>query len=374
MNFKNMAILCMGLALLGTVSCTEEPCAPDTDSFSLPVIVAQYPSIDLPQDTKSEAGEVVYNTYWNVGDELAVVNVTQAYRVDKYVSRARIKTLPGTGEFEAVGNPTYRASDLVYAVYPYSAVSLIDDGGVTRLANNKLTVSLTDNLSYTSKTNSPMFSQNDIQVSTLIRASTLRPAGDPEGFPGITMTRLTGMIRILSHISSEELSALSINAVTLYATGIAGSQDVTFSSNKAGGRPSLVRAGGGSQRSITINLPGQPKVASTAAIAEFIPIFPIWVGKDDTHDGFTLIYDTDEVQIGFHREANGYWGSNAVIALNLFEGSYTRAETRSSAVGDLRWWSARKDDNPFNGDISPGSYQNGNLPGSGAGQYEERPL
>ena len=147
---------------------------------------------------------------------------------------------------------------------------------------------------------------------------------------------------------------------------------MTFSSNKAGGRPSLVRAGGGSQRSITINLPGQPKVASTAAIAEFIPIFPIWVGKDDTHDGFTLIYDTDEVQIGFHREANGYWGSNAVIALNLFEGSYTRAETRSSAVGDLRWWSARKDDNPFNGDISPGYYQNGNLPGSGAGQYEDR--
>ena len=369
-----MVDLCVGLTLLGVISCTSEPCELETESFSLSHIVAQYPAIELDDETKSEAGEVVYNTYWNVGDEMAVVNVTQGYRVDKYISQRRIKTIQGSGEFVAENSLTYYAGDIVYAVYPYAAISLVDDGGVKRLANNKLTITLSDNLSYTSKSNSPMFSRNDIQVSSLLSASSLRPYGDSEGYPGITMNRLTGMIRILSHLSSEELVSLSVNSVTVNATGIAGSQDVTFSSNNVGATPSFVRSGGGSINSLTVILPGRPKVASTAAIAEFVPFFPIWVGRDDTHDGFSLIYDTDDYQLGFHREANGYWGSNAVIALNIFEGSYTRVKTRSLAVGDLRWWAVLKDPNPFNGEITPGVYQEGVLPGSGAGQYEDRSL
>ncbi len=369
-----LLLLCVGLTLMGAVSCTREMRDSEEDVFTLPAFMAKYPVIELNEDTKSEAGEVIYNTYWNVGDEMALVNVTQGYRVDKYISQSRIKTVEGAGQFVAEGSPTYNSSDIVYAVYPYAAISLVNDGGVMRLANNKLTITLTDNLSYTSKANSPMFSKNDIQVSSLIAASSMRAQGAAEGYPGITMNRLTGMLRVLSHVSSEDLAPLRINSVTLNATGIAGSQDVVFSGSSVGAKPSFASTGGGSLNSLTVNLTGRPTVASTATIVEFVPFFPIWMGRDTTHDGFSLIYNTDDYQLGFHREANGYWRSNAVIALNIFEGSYTRVANRTLAVGDLLWWAALKTDHPFNGDITPGVYREGVLPGSGAGQYEERPL
>ncbi len=367
-----LLLLCVGLTLPGAVSCTREMRDSEEDTFILSAFIAKYPVIELDEDTKSEAGGVIYNTYWNVGDEMALVNVTQGYRVDKYISQSRIINTQGAGQFVAEGTVTYNSNDIVYAVYPYAAISLVDDGSVKRLANNKLTITLTDNLSYTSKSNSPMFSRNDIQVSSLIRASSMRANGSADGYPGITMNRLTGMLRVLSHVSDEDLASIRINSVTLNASGIAGSQDVTFSGSNVGATPSFSSRGGGSLNSLTVNLTNRPTVASTATIAEFIPFFPIWMGRDDTHDGFSLVYNTDDYQLGFHREANGYWRSNAVIALNIFEGSYTRVANRSLAVGDLLWWGIRTDDNPFNGEITPGMYQEGNMPGSGTGAYEDR--
>ncbi len=360
--------LCMMVALIGTTSCTVGKHDHVGDEFILSSIVANYPSLELNADTKSEAGEIVYKTYWNAGDEMAIVNVTQGYRVDKFISQSRIRNFEGSGVFVASGSYTYSPSDIVYAVYPYSAISLVNDGGVMRLANNKLTVSIADNLSYTSVSNSPLFSRNEIQVSRLLQASSLNSGGSL----GFDLTRLVAMVLVISHLSSEDIASLNVNSLTFCAKGIAGTQDVTFSGSKVGSTPSLVRSGGGDLDSFTINLPSRPKVASTSAIAQFVPVFPFWVGRDSDHDGFTLLYDTDDYQIGFHREANGYWGSNAVISLNIFEGAYTRVEKRSQAVGDFRWWSALKDPNPFNGEITPGVYQEGALPGSRTGGYEDR--
>ncbi len=364
--------MCVMVALFGAASCTVGNYDRMEDEFVLSSFVANYPQLELDAETKTEAGEVVYKTYWNVGDEMAIVNVTQGYRVDKYISQKRVRNFEGAGEFLAAGTYTYNPSDIVFVAYPYAAISIVDDGGVKRLANNKLTVTMADNLSYTSKSNSPMFSRNEIQVSKLLSASTLRSYGDEAGSPGVDLTRLVGMVRIISHLSSEDIRSLRVNSLTFYAKGIFGTQDVTFSGTKVGSTPSLVRNGGGDLNSFTINLPSRPTAASTTPLAEFVPVFPIWVGRDSNHDGFTLIYDTDEVQIGFHREANGYWGSNAVIALNIFEGAYTRVEKRSQAVGDFRWWSALKDPNAFNGEITPGVYQDGVMPGSGTGAYEDR--
>ncbi len=362
------------VALFGAASCTVGNYERTEDEFVLSSIVAKYPPLELDSDTKTEAGEIVYKMYWNVGDELAIVNVTQGYRVDKYISQSRVRNFEGAGQFLAADSYTYSPSDIVFVVYPYAAISIVDDGGVKRLANNKLTVTLADNLSYTSKSNSPMFSRNEIQVSDLLSASSLRPFVEEAGSLGIDLKRLVGMVRIISHVSSEDISSLRVNSLTFCAKGIFGTQDVTFSGSSVGSTPSLVRSGGGDLNSFTVNLPNRPTAASASALAEFVPVFPIWVGRDSEPDGFTLIYDTDDRQIGFHREANGYWGSNAVIALNLFEGSYTRVATRSLAVGDFRWWSALKDSNPFNGEITPGVYREGVLPGSGAGQYEDRSL
>ena len=363
--------MCMMVALFGAASCTVGNYDRMEDEFVLHSIVANYPSLELEADTKTEPGEVVYKMYWNVGDELAIVNVTQGYRVDKYISQSRVRNFEGAGQFIAAGSYTYNPSDIVFVVYPYAAISIVDDGGVKRLANNKLTVTLEDNLSYSSSSNT-LFPRNEIQVSELLSANSLRPFVEDAASLGIDLKRLVVMVRIISHLSSEDVSSLRVNSLTFCAKGIFGTQDVTFSGSTVGSTPSLVRSGGGDLNSFTVNLPSRPAAASTSNLVDFVPVFPIWVGRDSEHDGFTVIYDTDDYQIGFHREANGYWGSNAVIALNIFEGTYNRVATRSLAVGDFRWWSALKDSNPFNGEITPGVYQNGNLPGSGTGAYEDR--
>ncbi len=364
--------LCVMVVLLGTASCTVGNYERAEDQFVLSSFLANYPPLELDADTKSEAGEVVYKMYWNVGDELAIVNVTQGYRVDKYISQSRVRNFEGAGQFLAAGTYTYSPTDIVFIAYPYAAISLVDDGGVKRLANNKLTVTLADNLSYSSKSNSPVFARNEIQVSSLLSANSLRSYGDAAGSPGIDLTRLVAMLRVVSHLSSEDIASLSLNSLEFCAKGISGTQDVTFSGSTVGSTPSFVRSGGGDRNSLTVNLPNRPTAVSASAIVEFIPVFPIWVGRDSEHDGFSLIYDTDDRQMGFRREVNGYWGSNAVIVLNIYEGTYTRVATRSLAVGDLRWWSALKDSNPFNGEITPGVYQEGTLPGSSTGAYEDR--
>ena len=197
----NSIHLCLMVALFGAASCTVGNYERTEDEFVLSSFVANYPSLELDADTKTEAGEIVYKMYWNVGDELAIVNVTQGYRVDKYISQSRIRNFEGAGQFLAADSYTYSPSDIVFVVYPYAAISIVDDGGVKRLANNKLTVTLEDNLSYTSKSNSPMFSRNEIQVSKLLSASSLRSYGDEVGSPGVDLTRLVGMVRIISHLS-----------------------------------------------------------------------------------------------------------------------------------------------------------------------------
>lgn len=357
------SILCVSiLALLG-MSCVKDssPAPDNAHSFIVPGFVAQYPAIVLDDNTKSEAGEVLYQMFWNVGDVMALVNVTQGGRVDTYTSTARVVDDDGAGTFIADAEYTYNPDDIVFAVYPYDAVTNIDVSGSVYT----LSVRLTDNLSYTSKSNSPMFAKNDIQVSPLLQASSLLTSGDK--YPGIEMRRMMGMIRILSHVSDETLSAEAVSSVSVCAKGIAGEADIAFSGRFYGATPSIIM-NGGTSRIMTVNLPNTPKMASTTPLAEFIPVFPVWLGVDGTRDGFDVVYNTANYRVGFHREVNYNVRSNNVLAMNIFEGAYQQVMSDEEAIGDSKWWYVLKGGGM---DRAGGFSGDGSEMGSTAGGFSE---
>ena len=360
---KNVRILCVGvLALLGVSCVKNETAAPNNDnSFVLSSFVADYPVLSLGEDTKSEAASVIYRVYWNAGDKIAIINVSQGNRVDTYTSVARIEDTGGAGRFDADDVYSYNPDDIVFAVYPPTAIADISTSGDVY----KLTVELEDNLSYNSKSDSPMFERNNIQVSNLYHASDLQLSGDKR--PGIVLNRMTSMIRIMSHISTEALNTEPVSAVAVRAKGLAGSADVVFSGKAVGATPSIqLNSGTGDLMNVTVT--NNLLMASTTPIAEFIPVFPIYLGKDATRDGFEIKFTTEQYFVNFHREMSASLVSNGVLAMNIFEGAYTRVKGEEEAVGDYKWWYTLKK----GGMNSSGSFgSEGSELGSTAGGFSE---
>lgn len=360
---KNARILCVGvLALLGVSCVKNETVGQNHDnSFVLSSFVADYPVPSLGEDTKSEAASLIYRVYWNVGDRIAVINVSQGNRVDTYTSVARVEDTGGAGRFDADGVYSYNADDIVFAVYPYNAFTDISTSG----DKYKLTVELLDNLTYTNKSDSPMFERNNIQVSNLYRASDLQLSGDKR--PGIVLNRMTSMVRILSHISTETLNKERVSAISVLAKGLAGSADVVFSGKAAGATPSI-QLNSGSEDRMNVTLGNNLLMASTTPIAEFIPVFPIWLGSDATRDGLDILFTTEQYYVDFHREMNTNLTSNGVLAMNIFEGAYTHVFSEKEAVGDYKWWYTFKK----GGMNSSGSFEGyGTEMGSTAGGFSE---
>lgn len=351
---------CLVAIILSSPSCTKGVTDDAGDgSITISSITAFYPALEWDESTKSEAGEVQYKMYWSVGDRMAVINVSQGNRIDTYTSTARVSnTGSGEGTFSPDADYSYDPSDLLYAVYPASAITSVDNSGDVFKAK----VHLTDNLSYTSKSDSPMFAQNDIQVSPVVQASSLVSSGS--SYPGLPMKRMTGMIRILSHISDQNLNTEPVNTITVNAVGIAGTADIVFSGKTVGSTPSI-NVNQGDAQTMTVTLTNKPLVASAAAIAEFIPVFPIWLGKDSERPGFNVIYSTDNYVVGFHREWAVNLRSNNVLAMNIFEGAYTRVRKQENASGDFKWWYAPKE--------HAGNYvgDGASMGGNDAGQFTE---
>lgn len=361
LNIK-LRLFFVAVLLLGGLSCSRER-GPDIkdETITISQFCAQYTEIEVGDETKTEVGSVNYKDYWNIGDELAVVNVTQGYRVDKYQSTTRvINDSEGLGVFTAVDAPaggyTYESSDIIFVAYPYAAISKVDDGGVIRLTDNKLTVTMTNNLSYTSKSNSPMFAQNDIQVTNLMNAGTLQ--SEQANVTGITFNRLVALIRVLSHVSTYPLNQEQVISLTVKAKKLSGTADVVFSGNTVGSTPSI-SPNSGTSDAFTVELPGRPKMGSTTTIAEFIPIFPIWMGNDATHNGYAVVYETDNYYVGFHRERDATFGGDSVLAWMIFEGTYSQVPSEASADGDFKWWYSPKTDADLEGGSQSGSYTDG---------------
>lgn len=350
----------LAVVLMVSGACTREGAsALNGEAFILPGIMVESPYTEPDDATKSVAGEVQYKLYWNAGDKIAIVNISQGNRIDTYTSTARTNENDGLASFKADAGYSYNPNDLVFAAYPVDAIENI----ATSVAPYKITMSLADNTSYYIKSNSPMFSRNDIQVSPLMNASQLQGSGN--NLPSIKPSRMTAMLRVLSHISNETLSQEQVSALTVAVKGVAGQADIVFSGTSAGAKPSLA-VNMGSEDQITVLLPNRPKMASAAAIVEFIPVFPIWFGRDNTRDGISFIFTTDLYKAAFHREADSNVRSNNVTAFNIFEGSYTRIGSEDSFFADNQWWYTLK----AGGMNSPGNFDSpGPNIGSSAGGF-----
>lgn len=371
---KCSSFIFVAALMLAGVSCSREHGLDigKEETFAISHFSACYPQITMEGDTKTEIGSVNYNDYWNIGDEVAIINVTQGYRVDKYQSISRVM---GTGTnsttFSAVEAPvggyTYSSSDIIFAAYPYAAISKVQEGGVTRLADNKLTVSLTDNLNYISRSDSPMFAQNDILVTTMMLAGTLQES--QSSYTGILFKRLTAMICVISHISNSPLNTETVSSVTLKAKGLSGTADVLFSNGTNEGSEPSIALNSGTGNTFTVNTPGNPLMASTNPVADFISVFPFWMGKDGTRNGLTILYNTEHFYVGYHREVNSNRTGNSVMTWNIFEGPYAMVGSEDEAIGDSKWWYVPKAGADLEGGSRSGEYSDGTIPVSHAGGY-----
>jgi len=329
--FITMALGAVLLVLSG-VSCSKgsAPVSDGDSSFTVSQITV-CPPVLTEDETKAEGGAVIYRVYWNIGDKLAIVNVSQGNRIDTYTSLTRVENTNGSGQFQADAVYSYDPGDVVFAVYPYEAITNISNGAT----GYKVTVQMTDYIDYYSRSNSPMFSKNDIEVSRMLDASSLKTSGSQ--YPGITMNRMIGMVRLLSHVSDSEVSRQRVNSVKFGVKGAFGQADVVFSGMEVGASPSIT-ANSGSADEITINLPNHPTVGTGSALLEFLPLFPARLIEDGDLTGYTLRYYTDTHEVGFHRTMSNTLGSNQVMAMNIFEGAYTRVKSSKEAVGDYKWW------------------------------------
>ena len=357
--------LCATLLVFSGVSCSKQGSSASDGNASFTVSqIAVCPPELLEEETKTEGGGVNYRIYWNIGDKLALVNVSQGNRIDTYTSLTRVENKNGSGQFEADAVYSYNPTDVVFAVYPYEAITHIGSD-----ANGyKVTVQMMDNLDYVSLSNSPMFSRNDIEVSPMLLASALQSSGAQ--YPGIDMKRMIGMVRILSHVSDAEISRQRVNTLVFSAKGCSGTADVVFASVEAGATPSITPNSGSSDE-FTVNLPNHPTVGSTSSLVEFLPVFPSKMSEGGDLKGLTIKYYTDTHEIGFHRALSSYTlVSNGVMALNIFEGTYDKVESGKDAVGDLKWWYSLK----AGGEQRPGGFSGeaDTQFGNTAGRFEVR--
>lgn len=328
-------------------------------SGQLRQLTLRYTEVPITDEigTKTQVGSLSMKLSWQAGDAVAVYDETTKlfYKYElnpSYVGAENGAFVLAAGQ----GTPDFGNHDL-HAIYPYSAVSV--DGG-------QLYVTLYPEKSggyvySNAKTANDPFTFNDILITRRFKASSLSGV--------LTFSRMVSLMALNITMSDEVLRSERINKVTFKATGIAGKAPVTFSS----GTPSIAR-NAGTKDSFSIVTSATPRYSATDFLVRFVPMLPINTLQSATNLGMTFLLENDNYIVGFHRNRDQNFSSGGNTFLDLYEGYYTFQFNSESAAGDTHqsWWYVTKDPNPFNGEITPGVYQEGALPGSRTGGYEDR--
>ena len=334
---KGKHIYLFALFLFLFMSCSRTDIEGE-EQFLRPSFSATYCLLEDDLETKNTIGNVNYTVLWSSGDKIAIVNLTQKKKYKYEV------TNPGNalGLFQPSEGVIITAADFVdgdkvCAVYPYDAAEIIDGGGEL----GRLYVTLTDRLSYTSRTNSEAFSKNDIQVSSLITIDT----GDLATPIEINLRRQVAFVTISSHISEDAFKDISIQSVTISADHIAGRTEITFPSTDP-----VIDNNAGSESSMTV-LPASKKLSTISETVQFAPVFP-----GSLSEGITFILETTDYYVGFHRQGTSSLKKSTNNTYPLFSGAYTQVASQAEATFDKSWWIALK---------GPGVTPSGNAGGFG---------
>jgi len=333
----------------------------ESASGQLRQLMLHYTEVPLldDTDTKTQVGNLSMKLAWKAGDAVAVYDETTQLFYKYELNPAYVGAENGAFDLAAgEATPDFGNHDL-HAIYPYDAVSV--EGGQLYIETFR---EREGGYVYShAKTANEAFSLNDILITRRFKASSLSGV--------MSFSRMVSLLDLNITMSDETVRSETINKVTFKATGIAGKSPVIFSS----GTPSLGRSVG-TKDSFTITLTTAPRYSATDFLVRFVPMLPINTLQSETNLGFTFLVENDKYIVGFHRNRNQNFSSGGSTFLDLYEGFYTNRFPSESAAGYTHqsWWCVTKDPNAFNGEITPGVYQNGVLPGSGTGAYEDRPF
>lgn len=314
----------------------------------------RYPELD--SDTKTQVGNVNLQVVWVNGDAIALFDATEN-RVYKFELDSGSNGKQD-GEFNlAAGQSSPTPGHDFYAIYPYDAVSL---SGSTL----KVEVYPEKDGGYVyggAKSGNEAFALNDILVTDCFNSldGRLHVVND--------MNRLVTLLAVNVTISDENLRSEIIKKVTFKATGISGIVPVTFSD----GKPQIAK-NAGTKDSITLTLTTNPKMSASDYVVRFIPLLPVNTLQSASNLGLTILLDSDNYEVGFHRNRNQNLNSGANNFVDLFEGLYTNLVNSEAEAGTthLSWWHVAKTDQ-LSDESDAGTYRNSTLPGSGAGSYGE---
>ena len=338
-------ILTPFLILCFLPACVKQSNLESEESFSVSRITADYTPVE--EATKNQIGSVNYDVYWSSGDQIAIVNMTQN-TINRYtVNSSSVGKIKGV--FDANGEYSYADGDQLVAVYPYDAASW---------SSGNLYVTLKDEVAYSSSNNSA-FSDNDIQVSSLMTGAQFKTLSANSS--SLPFYRMVAFFTVTCVFSGSELRAQYASEMAFCHNGICGIAQVQFND----GVPS-VAVNSGQGNSLTIALPDQHKMSSVSYVVKFIPVFPV-----NVNTGLAFVLKTQDYESGFYLEQAATIAARKNQSFVLFDGNYTQVPSRLEATNHLTWWWC--DRSIDFGDFNAGSFltpqEIGSLGGNSAGSF-----
>ena len=344
------------LALILSTSCDKhsQVVLPE-ETFTVSSITAEYTSVNVPE-TKNEIGRVYYEVTWTTGDKIAIVNMDNGAIHSYTVKASSVGKVNGV--FIADATYAYTDGDHLVAVYPFNAASWSD---------NKLYVTVKNEVEYHSATDIPAFAANDIQVSKVMTGSQFKAL--VESSSSLSFDRMVALISTTCVVSSNELRSKTASEFAICHNGICGTAEVQFDGE---GKPSVAASSGtgeNSNRLVVALTPGHAMNGITYVV-KFIPVFPL-----NENNGFAFVLRTeDDFEAGFYLKQDRTINSNKHQSFIIYDGNYTPVDSQAEATSHHQWWyrylNADKFDAEAGGFTSaPGA----SLDGNGAGSFTSAP-
>ena len=276
---------------------------------------AEYPPIEDETATKNTVSSVSNYFQWSAGDEIGVVDFARdgGTVVDRYVydtskgdySSAYFKT-PGDASY------SYGENDVLIAIYPRESFEVVNGEIILSLRNSSI--------GYSGTNRYLPLAANDIQAAKVSAAELA--SGEK-----LSLKRVVCFFSLYTGVAEEELKTETITTFTVDIPNAVGSAKLNYN-----GTTPTVSEVTGTPTVYTHTAP--PNIATSQnPVVNFVPVFPF-----NASSGWTFKFDTENYEVGFHRQVNSNYSRGTHYRLVLSEGAYTKVASSAEATFDKAFW------------------------------------